>query len=552
MSLFSRLRSAIARAIAPKPGRSGKRNAFGMGVFGRLTSDWVMASSRSADGELRNELRTMRNRSRELVRNSPFGVRYHQLMAENVVGPVGRTGFQLCAQNLKKGTDELHTAANDAIEEAFLEWARPENCDVQEKLTLGELLCLAASSFGTDGEVLIRILRGKQFGPFGLKLQLLDPDYLVDDLNQVAIGNAPAINQGIEQDAYGKPIAYHLWTRHPYDLQGRFLNLGAADRTRVLASDIIHAFIPQRAGQSRGIPHSAAIATTLKMLDGYVEAELVAARIASATMGAIEDHPNGDGPAPTPNAGGGDDSEDGAPTLGANDIPAEATPGALMDLRGKGKLALWDPQHPTSAFPDFTRMMSHFAAIGYGISYGTLTGDLSQANYGSLRVGMLDERMHWQRFQLFFVEHLMERIYREWLKMALLLNKIPLLTDKDVSRWTNVFWMPRGFDWIDPVKDAQGDLMEVAAGTQSLTRMAARKGRDLEQIVRERSREIALMKKYGVSSDLPSGSPKPAKEDGTGGSDDSSTSADADTKTKDGSLPIRPVTHDRPRRAVGM
>jgi lambda family phage portal protein len=542
---------ALQATSAPR-----KRNAFGMGAFNRLTSDWVMAASRSADGELRYELRTMRNRARELVRNSPFGARYQQLMAENVVGPVGRSGFQLCAQNLKKGTTELHVVANNAIEEAFLDWARPENCDAQGKLSLGEILCLLVSGWGTDGELLGRFLRGRAFGEYGLKLQVLDPDYLVDTPH--VVGNqkgVPTLNQGIEQDEWGAPIAYHLWTRHPYDLQGRWMGLTESDRTRILAGDILHAFIPLRAGQSRGIPHAAAVGTTLKMLDGYIEAELVAARIASATMGAVEDLPNGDGPAPNPNTGIGTglDGEDGSQAPGYNDIPAEAEPGALLDLRGKGKLALWDPQHPTSAFPDFTRMMSHFAAMGLGISYGTLTGDLSQANYGSLRIGMLDERTHWERYQNFMIEHVMERIYREWLKMALLNDKIPGITDKDAKRWTRHQWMGRGFDWIDPLKDAQGDLLEVAAGTQSLTRIAAKRGRDLEQVLQERAQEIELFKKYNVPCTLVAtgSAATPPEKDDSDNTANSSTAADAASKSWDGALPVLPITQQRSLRAVG-
>lgn len=531
-----------------KPKTSG-RNAWNASSFNRLSSgDWTMASSRSADGELRYELRTLRNRSRELVRNSPFGVRYQQLIAENVVGP---TGFQLCAKNLLKDGKDFHETANASIEGSFAEWARPDNCDVTHKLSFTELLSLGAAGWGTDGEILIRILRGPRFGPFGIQLQVLDVDYLDDQLNQQRIGDgpdaSPAISQGVELDEYGAPVAYHLWTRHPYDMQGRFVTPTMTDRIRVPAADIIHAFIPLRAGQSRGVPHAAAIMTTLKMLDGYIEAELVAARIASATMGAIEDLPNGDGPAPNPNVGGTGDG-----SVGGQEIPAEVEPGAMLDLRGKGKLALWDPQHPTSAFPDFTRMMSHFAAMGIGISYGTLTGDLSQANYGSLRVGMLDERDHWERLQGFMITHVIERVYREWLKMALLNSMIPGIVDRDATRWQRVEWQPRGFDWIDPVKDVQGDLLEVAAGTFTLTRMAAKRGRDLEKMVEERAREIALFKRLGVTSTLATTiSDRPANEndpgDTSGASTDKTTSKTTGGKGFTDALPVAPF---RPRLAA--
>lgn len=497
MRFLTNLRAKLARFIAPKVQQV--RNAYASSIFSRLTQDWIFAASKSADQELRYELRILRNRARELDRNSPFGARYSQLLAENVVGP---GGFTLQPKNKLKDGTALHGGANQSIKDAWKDWSRPDNCDVTGKLSLTEQLALAVSGWGTDGELLVRMLRGPRFGPYGFQLQILDVDYLDETLNQQPLGENPLIRQGVEMDEYGKPVAYWLWTRHPQE--------PAVDRERIRvpASDVIHAFIPKRAGQSRGVPHAAAMMQTIKMLDGYIEAELVAARIASATMGAIEDiTEDGSAPAINPTAGVDNSGPNGdylGVRPGGSEIPAEAEPGAMLDLRGKGaKLSLWDPQHPTSAFPDFTRMMSHFIAIGFGISYGTLTGDLSQANYGSLRVGMLDERDHWERYQQFIITHVLDRIYREWLKMALLNGRISGLSDFDVNRWSTVHWQPRGFDWIDPVKDAEGDFLEVAAGTNSLTRVCAKRGRDLDEILQERADEIAKFKAAGVESLLP-------------------------------------------------
>ena len=480
-SRLSKIRTALARAIAPRPPQ--KRNAFAGAGFSRLNSDWVMAASRSADQELRYELRTLRNRARELDRNSPFGSRYSQLVAENVIGP---DGIRFKAKNkLKDGTD-LHRGANAGLEDAWKDWSRPDYCDVTRRYSLTECLSLAAAEWATDGEVLIRLWEGPSFGPYGFMIEILDPDLLDENWNQEPQGNLPKIRQGVEFDRFGAPAAYWMFTRHPNDA-----SLDRA-RVRVPADQIIHAFIPRRAGQSRGIPHAAAIMTTIKMLDGYVEAELVAARVASATMGAVIDQQNGDGPAINPNATGDEGGNQNA-------IPAEAEPGSMLDLRGQGaQLAMWDPQHPTSAFPDFTRMMSHQVAMGFGISYGTLTGDLSQANYGSLRVGMLDERDHWRRFQQFFVVHVLDRIYRRWLKMALLNQRVSGITDFDATRWTRVLWQPKGFDWIDPLKDVQGELIEIQAGMNSITRACASRGVDHEEILQERAEEIRMAQEYGV------------------------------------------------------
>ncbi len=486
-SAMQKFRTALARVIAPKSRAPRGRSAFAAAQFNRLTGDWIMAASRSADQETRGELKVLRNRARELDRNSPFGARYSQLVAENIIGD---TGIRLKAKNKLKDGTSLHRGANAGMEAAWTDWSRAENCDVTTKLTLRECLALAVSEWATDGEILIRLWEGPQFGPYGFKIQVMDPDFLDETWNQERMGDSPLIRQGVEYDSFGAPVAYWMWTRHP--------NENATDRRRerVPADQIIHAFLPRRAGQSRGIPHATAAMMTLKMLDGYIEAELVAARTASASMGSIEDIPGADAPPVTPNAAGDENGNQNA-------IPTEAEPGSFMDLRGTGsKLSLWNPEHPTSAFPTFTRMMSQYAAMGFGISYSTLTGDLSQANYGSLRVGMLDERLHWRRLQKFVVDHVLDRVFRRWLKMALLNRRIDGITDFDIARWTTVDWHPRGFDWIDPLKDVQGELIEVAAGVGSLTRMCGARGLDLEEVIAERAEEIRLFDQYGVTSTI--------------------------------------------------
>lgn len=515
-AFIRRVGARMARAFAPKP--TGQRNAWAGAFFSRLTADWIFAATRSADVELRFELRTLRNRARDLVRNSPFGLRYHQLLAENVVGP---NGFALQAKNTTKD-GKLFDSANDTIEDAWAEWSRADNCDVTHRLALPELLSLAVSNWGTDGELLIRILKGPQFGPFGIALQVIDVDLLDELMNQEPVGDTvPMIRQGIELNKWGAPVAYHLFTRHPTEA------VATQERIRIPAEEIIHAFIPLRPGQSRGAPHAAAILQAIKMLDGYVEAEIVAARVASASFYSIEQPLAEDGGSPVPNAG-------------ASDVRMDVEPGQGIRLNPGEKMTPFAPQHPTTAFGDFTRMLAHFLAMGLGISYGTLTGDLSQANYGSMRVGMLAERDHWKRFQQFVIRHVLDRIYREWLKMALLNQQLPGLADMNVARWTKVRWQARGFDWIDPLKDVQGDLIQVAAATKTLTEVAADRGRDLEEVIEERAQEIQMLRDAGVDSVLATTITDRPDPNQAGAADVTpGTSAPAETSAPARVLPLR-------------
>jgi capsid protein len=59
-------------------------------------------------------------------------------------------------------------------------------------------------------------------------------------------------------------------------------------------------------------------------------------------------------------------------------------------------------------------------------------------------------------------------------------------------------WECRGFEYIDPQKDVDADLTEVAAGLTSLTDVCARKGRDFATILRKRKAEIELAEELEV------------------------------------------------------
>ena len=61
------------------------KRAYQGALVSRLTSDW-MSSQLSADAEIRNSLRKLRDRSRELVRNNPYARQAKRTTQINIVG----------------------------------------------------------------------------------------------------------------------------------------------------------------------------------------------------------------------------------------------------------------------------------------------------------------------------------------------------------------------------------------------------------------------------------------------------------------------------------
>ena len=123
---------------------------------GRLFADF-MASSRSADSEIRWALDDLRNRSRDLERNNEYFRRYLQLLRTNVVGENGFR-LQIKATNPDGSPD---SAGSKIVESAWSEFSRMGGPTVSGKMSLIDLENHVISSVARDGEVFLRIVRNR-------------------------------------------------------------------------------------------------------------------------------------------------------------------------------------------------------------------------------------------------------------------------------------------------------------------------------------------------------------------------------------------------------
>ena len=57
----------------------------------------------------------------------------------------------------------------------------------------------------------------------------------------------------------------------------------------------------------------------------------------------------------------------------------------------------------------------------------------------------------------------------------------------------------RGWPWVDPLKEVNANIRAVKAGFKTLTEIAAESGKDFEDIVKTRRREMDLMESYQVN-----------------------------------------------------
>ena len=469
MGLFSRLFSRKPAAPALP-----QRRAFEAAAFTRLTAGWI-TSSNTLDADLRAGLDTMRARSREMCQNNEYAVRFLAMVRANVIGP---QGFRLQAR-VENAPGKADNLANDAIEWAWFDWCKMGAGEISGRHTFTSACHAMSNVLARDGEILIRKIRGAAAGnAFGFAFQLLDPARLDTTVNRAGASNSNAIVMGVEIDAYTRPVAYYLRTTGQ-----------AAER--VPAADILHAFLPFDAEQTRGVPWMHAAIRRLHDLGGYREAAIIAARIGASKMGFF---------APTADA----DPTQLAEGWQANGHPyMSAEPGEFGVLPAGVGFQEFDPAYPHDQFDAFIKAALRGIAAGLGVSYHGLSNDLTAVSYSSIRSGTLEERDQWRVLQDWFAAAVLEPLYQEWLRMALLSGAIKMpngsaLPAGKLDKFRPHTWQPRTWEWVDPESDANAIVTKLTHGLTTLTAEVAKTGLDLEDMLQDRQRERELFAQYGI------------------------------------------------------
>ncbi len=459
---FARLSSALqpARSIVPMAAWQG-------GESTRLTASWWTPAA-SINGDLEMQLPTLRARSRWLVENNGYCAGFADSVEDGIIGP---RGVQLRGQ-VRTRDGMFATSTNDAIEAGWADWGLPEHCDVARRLSWLDLQRLAARTVAVDGECFIRTWRGAD-NPHGFALQVIDTDLVDHTCRRAAAPGLNEIRMGIELDRFGGAVAYHVLTRHPSDGVAR-------ERLRIPAEDMLHLFIPLRAGQIRGVPWLAPVITDAQMLDGYEEAALVAMRLQASQMGILVP------------------GDDAAPPPGKRDVLFQAAPGQFRMIPKGYTVHDWQPKSVAHDVQPFTTAILRCMARGARVSAMTLSGDLSEANYSSLRAGQAPERDAWRYLHQWIIPRLHRPTYRRWLPIALLAGQIAV-DSRLASNYQAVAWKGRGWVSVDPYKDMQALQIAIGLGVNSRTKFLAEQGEDFEETIDELHDEQAYADLEGVS-----------------------------------------------------
>lgn len=455
------------------------RRGFAAAKTDRYYLGWT-TTNQSADAELYMALRTLRARSRDLAINDDYVKRFLHLVKSNVVGAKG-IGFQ---NRAREENGRLDTVANQLIEEAWRDWGTVGICTVDGNLSWIDACSLFIECVARDGEALVRLIRDPEVNTYGFALQFIDVDHLDETYNEPdRTGAGRSIRLSIEYNQFDRAIAYHLLKNHPNALATPYQ---AQRRLRYPADQILHSFLVHRAAQGRGYPWTAQSLRRVKMLSGYEHSELIASRISASKMGFYIE-PDGDQFV-------GDYTEDFDPV-------SEAEPGTFERLPFGTDFKSWNPEHPVSAYEAYVLAILRGVASGLGVSYVSLSNDLRGVSYSSIRQGALDERDFWKTLQTWLIEHFAGPVFRAWLQMALTAGAIPLPMGK-FKKFHAPVWRPRGWAWVDPLKEVRANIEAVKSDFKSLQAVVGEAGMDVEDILVDNKIAKELAEKHGTTIDI--------------------------------------------------
>jgi lambda family phage portal protein len=498
-------------ASAPQASSTG----FGMASGSRLFTDWPSVTI-TTDSILRSELVRMRNRSRQLARDEDYMRAFLISCRNNIIGPNGAS----LTMDVRDPNGESDDLANDAIEGAWDDFSKPWGFDASGKYvphfctngTTGrvEFSHLGITTAARDGEFYYRLVRGFD-NPWSFSVQPINPDYIDEEKNET-LRDGSRIVMGVQKNGWGQVTHYWMRAWNPGDV---YQTAGQRTSQPVPASEIRRFLVPDDFELSRGYPWIHAGATRLKMLGGYEEAALEAARSAACKHEYFTQTPDTNGEY----QGDAQDSD--------GNFLSDVEPGQKEILPIGMNVQSIDPAYPHTDHRPFINATLMGVAAGLGLSYSALTGDLTQANYSSLRAGLLPERDMWRLMQSLWICQVEMPIFLEWLRMALLSRAIKLpngsaLPIARFDKFAKPVFQGRRWAWVDPQKDQNANAIALEQMLTTRTAVATEQGSDFEEILRGRSREKKLFEKYGLEEPLSDAeakaaaaqpAPMPEKED---------------------------------------
>lgn len=450
----------------------------------RLRADWALGRTNTTAPAW--TLQILRNRTRDLNRNDPISAGATDTMAINIVGQGLAPQSKLRAEALGIKEDKARELQRQ-IENIWELWT--DNADSGNRLSFDELQFLALRKIVEDGEILaIPAMADESWRPLKRVVELIETDRLNPLNAKTAVGNTTGIQVGNR----GEPVKYWI---SPVDYQNQVA--GAYNITPPVAIDardpqgrpkVLHVFRANRPGQLRGVPFFAPALTMFKDLADYLEAEVVAARVAACLAIFVTRQ----------------DPAMGALANAAQD-PASGKrveaiePGMVSYLSPGEGISMVDPKRGGETFNHFVEGVLRLIGVSLGLPYELLVKDFSKTNYSSARAALLEGRRQFITWRSWFASKFCRPLWGLVIEEAYLRGMLDLPDFYEHrTEYLRVNWVGGSWGWVDPQKEILSSKMAIDFGLSTYAEEVAGQGRSWDEVLQQRKREQDRIKELGL------------------------------------------------------
>jgi lambda family phage portal protein len=417
----------------------------------RRTQNWYTRNG-GPNADLRVALSMLVRRHQDLVDSNPWASRAIQVIQNNWIGD-GIIGSP------QGGSRRYADTWND--------WSDSVECDYDGKLNWYGLQNLICRTTAVRGSCLIRRRideRLIQQGLVPLRLQVMEPDMLdmsKDDGSRIKFGKQYATDGRLE--------GYWIRQTHPGETEWNGVRISSEF---VPAAEVIHTYEVRRPAQAIGAPFGSAILLHLRDIDDITSAMLLKTKIAACFTAFVYSNEPSD-----------------IPTDGSV-LTETLEPGAIEILPDGKQITFANPPQA----PDYVSQQKHHLhaiAAGYGITYESLTGILSDVNFSSARMGWIEFHRNiasW-RWNL-TIPQVMNPVHA-WFNLAATLTQ--------VRGPRRMIWTPPRRELVDPNKEISALIEAVKAGFLSLSEVQRSLGYIPTEVMEELSDDIAKAREKGLA-----------------------------------------------------
>lgn len=419
----------------------------------KQTSSWKPGDG-DADSVILYDLPELRDRSRDLERNSPIAAGAINTKVTNVVGTGLKPRAAIDRDILSGLSEDQADAWERKAEQEFKLATSGKDFDVEQQLNFSQSQDLVFRSMLSAGDTFTNLPRiPRPNNPYRLRINFIESDRVC---NPSLKPDTETMIAGVEKDKNGAPVKYHIAKFHPgnmrYTKKREWMELKAFDTDgRRL---VLHVYRKRRIGQTRGVPDLAPVIELIKQFTTYTDNEIQAAVVSSLLTVVVKSS--------NPNPELVDQDEKAKERIDTDGIKLGS--GSVIGLWPDEDISVVDPKRPNVAAEAFLNAMAQQIGAAIEMPHEILIKHFT-ASYSASQAALLEFWRYVLSCRFWLAADYCQPIWEAVITEAVALGRLsaPGFLSDPLIRMAYL-----GCEWIG---DARGHIDENKAANAATTRI---------------------------------------------------------------------------------